>query len=111
MVWRDKASIKTRLRYSKDVGIIRLGIKTGYDQYVKSSNGKSKQHARTDGVSREMKILRKTQKGVLDFKNTVTNKWMHYYAEHSWRKNLWAWWYVNRNFQNWKTNRKKTEQE
>ena len=40
--------------------------------YTKGSNGKCGQHARTDGQCKQMGILRKNQKEMLEIKTTTT---------------------------------------
>lgn len=51
----------TRLKYDKSFGIIRQNLK--YDQYIKRSNGKSRQHGRTmDNILRRGRNSNKVSK-------------------------------------------------
>lgn len=46
---KNKANNRTGLRYGRDFGIIRQGIKNNSDEYAEGSSGKSGHHARADG--------------------------------------------------------------
>lgn len=44
----NKTIIRTRLRYDKDVRMIKQGMENGYDQYVKGSKKRRTKCQRTD---------------------------------------------------------------
>ena len=54
--------------------MIRLGILKTYDLYAKGHNGKSRQHARTDGYCKQRhgKSKKESKRNARDKKNTVT---------------------------------------
>lgn len=57
-----------------------------------------------DNVYKQLRILRKDKKEMLELKKTTVTK-----MKEKWGKNFCAGGYVKRNFQNWKTKRKKWE--
>lgn len=67
-VGRDKASIRLRLIYDRDLGIIKL-VFTVTDECAKSSNGKSTEHATTGGLCKQRDgNFKKELKGMVEIK-------------------------------------------
>ena len=66
---KKKQTSGTRLRYNRDIAIIRLEIGNKQD---KGSDGKSRKHTRTDRQHTLIDTQRKSQKEMPEIKKTVT---------------------------------------